>query len=67
MRLVYNDPYVLRGAVEQLAGQQPIATRRERDLPLDGATASFENGIILPRPRQHFTRVKSNRRKARSK
>jgi hypothetical protein len=41
MRFVYNDPYALRGAVEQLVGQQPIATRRER--------------------------VKSNRRKARSK
>ena len=34
MRFVYNDPYALRGAVEQLAGQQPIATRRERDLPI---------------------------------
>jgi len=38
MRFVYNDPYALRGAVEQLVGQQPIATR-----------------------------VKSNRRKGRSK
>jgi len=33
MRFVYNDPYALRGAVEQLAGQQPVATRRQRDLP----------------------------------
>jgi hypothetical protein len=34
MRFVYDDPYTLRNAVEQLAGQQPIATRRERDLPI---------------------------------
>jgi hypothetical protein len=32
MRFVYNDPYALRNAVEQLPdGQQPIGTRRERD------------------------------------
>ena len=30
MRFVYNDPYALRNAVEQLAGQQPIGTWRER-------------------------------------
>lgn len=34
MRFVFNDPYALRNAVEQLAGQQPIGTRRERDLPI---------------------------------
>jgi hypothetical protein len=34
MRFVYNDPYALRGAVERLAGEQPIAPRRERDLPI---------------------------------
>ena len=36
MRFVYNDPYALRGAVERLVGEQPIATRRERELPIPG-------------------------------
>ena len=32
MRFVYDDPYAMRNAVEQLAaGQQPIGTQRERD------------------------------------
>jgi hypothetical protein len=34
MRFVFNDPYALRGAVEQLAGQQPIGTLRDRNLPI---------------------------------
>ena len=34
MRFLYNDPYTLRRAVEQLAAEQPIATRRERDQPI---------------------------------
>ena len=36
MRFVFNDPYALRNAVEQLAGQQPIGIRSERDLPRKG-------------------------------
>jgi hypothetical protein len=52
MRFVYNDPYTLRGAVE--AGEQPIGTRRERDLP-------------IPVDVHREVGVKSNRRKVRSK
>jgi hypothetical protein len=29
MCFVFNDPYALRNAVEQLAGQQPIGNRRK--------------------------------------
>jgi len=36
MRFVFNDPYTLRGAVHEMAGSQPVATR-ERDLPIPGA------------------------------
>ena len=47
MRFVYNDPYALRGAVEQLAGQQPIATRRERDLPIPVDVYQQGNEIVI--------------------
>ena len=30
MRFVFNDPYTLRGAVHEMAGVEPVATR-ERD------------------------------------
>src|SRR6266550_1457337 len=47
MRFVYNDPYALRGAVEQLVGQQPIATRRERDLPIPVDVYQQDNAIVI--------------------
>jgi len=47
MRFVYNDPYALRGAVEQLPGQQPIATRRERDLPIPVDVYQQDNEIVI--------------------
>src|SRR2546430_7939773 len=53
MRFVYYDPYALRRVVEL---SRTLALPAECDL--DGATASFENGIIrviLPRPRQRVT------------
>ena len=59
MRFVYTDPYALRGAVQQLAGQQPVATRRERDLPIP---VDVYQQIVY-----RDVGVKSNRRKARSK
>ena len=33
MRFVFNDPYTLRGAIHEMAGLQPVATR-EPDLPI---------------------------------
>ena len=72
MRLVYNDPYALRVAVEQLAGQQPIATRRERDLPMPvdvyqpGHEIVIEGALPGGQGYQEVG-VKSNRREARSK
>ncbi len=47
MRFVYNDPYALRSAVEQLAGQQPIGTRRERDLPIPVDVYQQGNEIVI--------------------
>lgn len=47
MRFVYNDPYALRSAVEQLAGQQPIGTRRERDLPIPVDVYQQANEIVI--------------------
>src|SRR2546426_4507420 len=47
MRFVYNAPYALGGAVEQLAGQQPIATRRERDLPIPVDVYQQGNEIVI--------------------
>jgi HSP20 family protein len=47
MRFVFNDPYALRGAVEQLAGQQPIGTRRERDLPIPVDVYQQGNEIVI--------------------
>ncbi len=47
MRFVYNDRYALRGAVEQLAGQQPVATRRERDLPIPVDVYQQGNEIVI--------------------
>lgn len=47
MRFIYNDPYTLRNAVEQLAGQQPIATRRERDLPIPVDVYQEANEIVI--------------------
>jgi len=47
MRFVYNDPYALRSAVEQLTGQQPIGTRRERDLPIPVDVYREGNEIVI--------------------
>ena len=47
MRFLYNDPYVLRNAVDQLAGQQPIGTRRERDLPIPMDVYRQANEIVI--------------------
>lgn len=47
MRFVYNDLYALRTAAEQLAGQQPIATRRERDLPIPVDVYQDGNEIVV--------------------
>jgi len=33
MRFVFDDPYTRRGAVHEMAGAKPVATR-ERDLPI---------------------------------
>jgi hypothetical protein len=80
MRFVYNDPYALRGAVEQLAGQQPVGTRRERDLPIPvdvyAELTDPTSRILVEKPEvvdavkgQGYREVgvKSNRRKGRSK
>jgi len=47
VRFVYNDPYALRNAVEQLAGQQPIGTLRERDLPIPVDVYQQANEIVI--------------------
>ncbi|MDQ6712457.1 MAG: Hsp20/alpha crystallin family protein [Candidatus Dormibacteraeota bacterium] len=47
MRFVYNDPYALRGAVEQLAGQHPTGTRRERDIPIPVDIYQEGNEIVI--------------------
>ena len=57
MRFVYIDPYAPRGAVEQPAGQHPIGTRRERELPIPVDVYLQGNEIA----------VRSNPRRARSK
>jgi len=46
MRFVYNDPYTLRGAVHEMAGSQPVATR-ERDLPIPVDVYQLENEIVI--------------------
>lgn len=46
MRFVFNDPYALRNAVGQLGGQQPIATRRERYLPIPVDVCRQGNEIV---------------------
>jgi HSP20 family protein len=47
MRFVFNDPYALRNAVDQLAGQQPVGTRRERDLPIPVDVYQQGNEIVI--------------------
>jgi HSP20 family molecular chaperone IbpA len=46
MRFVFNDPYAPRNAVE-LAGQQPVGTRRERDLPVPVDVYQQANEIVV--------------------
>lgn len=47
MRFVYNDPYALRGAVERLAAEQPVARRREPDLPIPVDVYQQDNEIVI--------------------
>ncbi len=47
MRFLYNDPYSVRMALEQLAGQQPAATRRDRDLPIPVDVYQDGNNIVI--------------------
>ena len=47
MRFVYNDPYALRGGLERLAGEQPMATRRDRDLPIPVDVYQQDNEIVI--------------------
>jgi len=61
MRFVYYDPYALRRVVEL---SRTLALPAECDL--DGATATFENGIIKGQGYRQVG-VKPNRRKGRSK
>ena len=46
MRFVYNDPYTLRGAVHEMAGSEPVATR-ERDLPIPVDVYQLDNEIVI--------------------
>src|ERR1700737_1087606 len=46
MRFVYNDPYALRGAVHEMAGSEPVATR-ERDLPIPVDVYQLDNEIVI--------------------
>jgi|GEM_PF-4968789 len=47
MRFVYNDPYALPSAMQELAGSQPVATRSERDLPFAVDVYRQENEIVI--------------------
>jgi HSP20 family protein len=47
MRFIYNDPYALRNALDQLGGEQPVATRRERDIPIPVDVYQEGNQIIV--------------------
>ncbi len=47
MRFVYNDPYALRGALERLADEPPIGTRRDRDLPIPLDVYQQGNEIVI--------------------
>jgi len=72
MRFVFNDPYTLRGAVHDMAGPQPVATR-ERDLPIPvdvyqlGVTTKPEDVEAFKGRGYGEVAVKSNRRKGRRK
>ena len=46
MRFVFNDPYTLRGAVHEMAGSQPMATR-ERDLPIRVDVYQLDKEIVI--------------------
>jgi HSP20 family protein len=46
MRFVYSDPYTPRGAVQQMAGSEPVATR-ERDLPIPVDVHHLDNSIVI--------------------
>jgi HSP20 family molecular chaperone IbpA len=46
MRFVFNDPYAPRNAGE-LASQQPVGTRRERDLPVPVDVYQQANEIVV--------------------
>jgi hypothetical protein len=63
MRLVYHDPYTLRGAVHEMAGLPPVATR-ESDLPIPVDVYQLE--AVKGRGYREVA-LKSNRRKGRQK
>jgi HSP20 family protein len=46
MRFAYNDPYTVRGAVHEMAGSEPIATR-ERDFPIPVDVYQLDNEIVI--------------------
>ena len=46
MRFVFNDPYTLRGAVHEMAGSQPVATR-VRDLPIPVDVYQLDKEIVI--------------------
>jgi HSP20 family protein len=46
MRFVYSDPYTSRGAVKQMAGSEPVATR-ERDLPIPVDVYQLDKAIVI--------------------
>ena len=46
MRFVFNDPYTLRGAVHEMAGSPPVATR-ERDLPIRVDVYQLDKEIVI--------------------
>jgi HSP20 family molecular chaperone IbpA len=46
MRFVYSDPYTPRGAVQQMAGSEPVATG-ERELPIPVDVYQLDNAIVI--------------------
>lgn len=47
MRFLYNDPYSLRRAVEQLAAEPPVGTRRQLDQPIPVDVYQDGNDVII--------------------
>lgn len=47
MRFYFNDPYSLWSGVERLTNEQPVATRRDRDLPIPVDVYQEGNNIVI--------------------